>query len=257
MDSNDIALLAVIAKKLRELRADFVGLSKQPGPAGPMGDTGRTGAPGPAGEPGLEGSRGVDGERGPAGPRGPVGPPGKDGADGERGPIPDHQWKGTRLRFQKPDGGWGKYTELKGERGPAGATGGGVFVGGGSSGGTPGGATHPILWGDIADKPALVLEDDDRLTDSRSPTGSAGGVLYGTFPNPGFAVDMAEQGELDTQVQLVYAAMDDLDAAKIEEAPSDGKVYGRKNGGHVVIPNITVSATPPEDPAVGDIWVSF
>ena len=34
MDSNDTALLAVIAKKLRELRADFVGLSKQPGPAG-------------------------------------------------------------------------------------------------------------------------------------------------------------------------------------------------------------------------------
>lgn len=132
-----------------------------------------------------------------------------------------------------------------------------MFVGGGSSGGTPGGVTHPISWGDIADKPTLVLEDDDRLTDRRSPTGGAGGVLSGTFPNPGFAVDMAEQGELDTQVQLVYAAMDDLDAAKIEEAPSDGKVYGRKNGGHVVIPNITVSATPPEDPAVGDIWISF
>lgn len=138
MDSNDTALLAVIAKKLRELRADFVGLSKQPGPAGPMGETGRTGAPGPAGEPGLEGARGADGERGPAGPRGPVGPPGKDGADGERGPMPDHQWKGTRLRFQKPDGGWGKYTELKGERGPAGAT--GVAIGGG---GTGGGSVNP------------------------------------------------------------------------------------------------------------------
>lgn len=29
------------------------------------------------------------------------------------------------------------------------------------------------------------------------PTGGAGGVLSGTYPNPGFAVDMATQGELD------------------------------------------------------------
>ncbi|MGP1680837.1 MAG: hypothetical protein ACTS8S_00730 [Giesbergeria sp.] len=46
--------------------------------------------------------------------------------------------------------------------------------------------------------PADVVRDDDpRLTDARTPTGGAGGVLSGSYPNPGFAVDMATQGELD------------------------------------------------------------
>ncbi len=46
----------------------------------------------------------------------------------------------------------------------------------------------------------VILGNDSRLTNSRTPTGGAGGVLSGTFPNPGFAVDMATQGELDTAI---------------------------------------------------------
>ena len=70
--------------------------------------------------------------------------------------------------------------------------------------------------------PADVVRDDDsRLSDSRTPTGGAGGVLSGTYPNPGFAVDMATQGELDAVTSTV--------ASKLSDAPSDGKTYGRKD----------------------------
>jgi hypothetical protein len=53
-------------------------------------------------------------------PKGDKGDKGDDGLDGEKGDMPDHQWRGTSIRFEKPDGSWGQWVELRGLRGPNG-----------------------------------------------------------------------------------------------------------------------------------------
>lgn len=74
-----------------------------------------TGPKGERGERGERGEKGI-GERGPRGPQGEIGP---------IGPMPDHQWDGTRLRFEEPDGTWGKYVDLQGRPGQSFSGGGG------------------------------------------------------------------------------------------------------------------------------------
>ena len=45
---------------------------------------------------------------------------GDDGGDGAIGPMPQHQWSGSRLRFERPDGVWGEWVDLQGPPGPGG-----------------------------------------------------------------------------------------------------------------------------------------
>ena len=114
MDPNDTGLLGVLAKRFAELQAAFRTLSKQAGPKGDPGKDGADGAEGPigpAGADGAEGAAGKDGKKGPKGDKGATGP---------IGPMPKHKWEGTKLRFEKPDGDWGKPVDLKGEPGAAG-----------------------------------------------------------------------------------------------------------------------------------------
>lgn len=108
--------------KVRRLFLDHDLLRGKPGPEGPQGRRGRRGVVGPEGPPGKDG---VDGRNGLQGRQGDAGPPGPPGPRGPKGPPPGHQWKGTKLAFENPDGSYGPFVNLKGDTGAAGRTGGG------------------------------------------------------------------------------------------------------------------------------------
>ena len=107
---------AQIESDVAHVRTLAENTAKQQGPQGPKGDTGPRGLPGKDGKDGKNGADGKDGREG------------RDGKDGATGPAPDHQWKGTKLRFQDPSGDWGKWVDLQGPKGETGNGGGGTVV---------------------------------------------------------------------------------------------------------------------------------
>ncbi len=96
------------------------------GLTGPKGDKGDTGSTGPKGEPGLTGPQGQSGEKGQPGAAGQDGTDGASGTDGQagesgvQGSIPQHQWEGTKIRFEVSPGKFGKFVDLKGTGGQTG-----------------------------------------------------------------------------------------------------------------------------------------
>lgn len=118
------------------------------GDIGPQGSQGETGPQGAQGQEGVRGERGEPGPRGDQGDIGPVGAAGAKGEKGDAGPqgetgkAPAHEWQGTKLRFKKPDGKWGKSVDLKGEAGDNGKV---VVMR--SSGGSSGGGMSDLIPG--------------------------------------------------------------------------------------------------------------
>lgn len=151
MDSNDRGILTLLAKGLRDLRAQVVNLARQPGPAGKDGRDGKDGLDGKDGI-GLRGIAGSDGADGARGQDGPQGVPGVDGERGPMGPMPKHEWKGTQLRFQQTEGRWGKWVDLQGKPGKAGSSG-SVYVNS-----TPGGGS--VNPGDFPLAETIVPDDE-------------------------------------------------------------------------------------------------
>lgn len=79
-------------------------------------------------------------------------------ARGDNGAAPAHEWDGTRLRFQNPDGTWGEWVDLRGKQGKPGKEGksGLHVIGGGGSRFDP--AALPVLEDAPLETDYLVLE---------------------------------------------------------------------------------------------------
>lgn len=117
----------------------------------------------------------------------------------------------------------------------------------------------------VADTSDLIVEGDSRLSDSRVPTGSAGGVLGGTFPSPSFAVDMATQAELDA----VAAAKQSVStnpthtSGTLASRPSssliEGSTYYATDNGllYVVVSSAWVTAKPGQELAYAERTTDF
>jgi hypothetical protein len=94
------------------------------GHPGQKGDKGDLGDKGDKGDAGLS-VKGDHGPKGDKGDKGDKGPKGDKGDQGDVGPVPLHQWRGTDLRFELPDGSWGPWIDLASKAKGKGAGGGG------------------------------------------------------------------------------------------------------------------------------------
>lgn len=79
---------------------------------GEKGDRGEKGEKGDQGEKGEKGEKGDQGEKGEKGDKGEKG---EKGDKGDKGDPPAHEWQGTTLRFENPDGSWGQFVDLMGK----------------------------------------------------------------------------------------------------------------------------------------------
>lgn len=123
-------------------------------------------------------------------------------ADAQLGRIPDHEWNGTMIRFEQPDGTWGEYVNLQGAPGAGGESMPGVGMGGvrrirvGTGLTISGDAGEPTISASGAGTGVVVsivagsgITVDS--TDPANPIVSASGAGTGDVVGPGSATDNA------------------------------------------------------------------
>ena len=198
--------------------ASLKGDRGEKGDQGERGEKGDVGDRGPIGEQGL---RGISGPPGPEGPQGPKGDRGPQGPQGDPGPPPLHEWRGTELRFELPDGSWGQFVNLQGPKGDRGKN--GEYYGGGST------ATTYSVFTLSADGlvPAPVTSTGKFLKDDGTWAAAAGS---GTVTSVDIAAPAAglttSGGPITSSGSITLAFANDLGA--IEALSSTG--YAKRTG---------------------------
>ena len=238
---------------------------------GEKGDQGEKGEKGDPGEKGEKGDKGDPGEKGDKGDPGEKGEKGDPGEKGEKGDPPSHEWQGTALRFELPDGSWGPLVDLRGEKGDKGDTGpmpGHEWQGTAIRFQIPDG-TWPSTWVDLKGDPGGVgehgnenhteefstVQELDAHTETRAALNKLGHVYHATLTatlNTGgwtgteapFAQIQEVSGILATDVPIVDVVLSgdwEVDEARLE---AWGYIY------RIVTSNNSITAYAREKPDV-------
>lgn len=208
------------------------------GPEGPQGDTGATGATGPAGAQGLPGVPGLEG------PQGPQGEPGADGSSGAIG-----EWTFNNTTTAPPGSGQVRLNNSNQTLATL------MWVSG-----------LTALSKDVIRYLQLFIDEDGRMYIQNKDSSAQWQMYDVTGPivvGSGYVevpIAWIEGGTaLPAGQRVLLSPLVPVDT--LNEAPNDGQQYGRQSLGWTVIPDevtgghITISATPPVSPAVGDVWI--
>ena len=110
---------------------------------------------GPQGPQGPIGPQGPKGDKGDRGPKGDTGLSGTQGIQGPKGDAPKHESKEGWVRFEQPDGSWGRWIKVSGDtRRPANEWGGITSFNTGAAGGAG------VKYTQVTTTPYTVLASD-------------------------------------------------------------------------------------------------